>query len=122
MKTILTTEEELVSLIQTSLRSIIREELSSLMKADQANSKTEFLSRKQVAHILGITLPTLNSYTKTGKVSAYRIGRRIRYKRNEVEKSLRLIRTGLGGSSDNQVNASSGVNRGVKTDKNDVRK
>jgi|JI6StandDraft_1071083.scaffolds.fasta_scaffold360801_2 excisionase family DNA binding protein len=52
----------------------------------------EFLTRKQTATILGISLVTLNEWTKEGKIKGYRIGSRVRYKRNEIEQSLLIIK------------------------------
>ncbi len=58
----------------------------------------EYISRKTTAQILGISLPTLNDYTKKGLVPSYRIGSRIRYKKEEVFSSLnqRQFTKGLG--------------------------
>lgn len=51
------------------------------------------LTRKEAAQLLGITLPTLRQYTRRGHVTGYRIGTRVRYRRNEVLNDLRRIRT-----------------------------
>lgn len=51
-------------------------------------TENEFITRKQTAQILGISLPTLNDYTKRGVIPSYRIGTRVRYKKEEVLKSL----------------------------------
>jgi excisionase family DNA binding protein len=57
--------------------------------------KTEtFLSRKEVAKLLKVSLPTLNEYTKEQKVKGYRIGARVLYKQSEVESSLLRIKGG----------------------------
>lgn len=53
----------------------------------------ELLTREQAAQLLGITLPTLRDYTRRGYVTGYRIGTRVRYKRNEVLDNLQRIRT-----------------------------
>lgn len=53
----------------------------------------ELLTRDQAAQLLGITLPTLRDYTRRGYVTGYRIGTRVRYKRNEVLDSLQRMRT-----------------------------
>ena len=52
----------------------------------------ELLSRQRAAELLGITLPTLRDYTRKGMVTGYRIGTRVRYKRNEVLASLQRMR------------------------------
>ena len=51
------------------------------------------LTRVEAAQLLGITLPTLREYTRKGFVTGYRIGTRVRYRRNEVLNDLRRIRT-----------------------------
>lgn len=56
--------------------------------------ETEFVTRKQAAKKLGVSLPTLSDWTKTGKVKGYRIASRVRYKLNELEQSLSQIQTG----------------------------
>jgi len=56
--------------------------------------ETEFLTRKEAAKILGVSLPTLLDWTKTGRVQGYRIATRVRYKRAELETSLTQIKTG----------------------------
>lgn len=48
----------------------------------------EYITRKETAQILGISLPTLNEYTKRGLVPSFRIGSQIRYKKDEVLKSV----------------------------------
>jgi len=58
-----------------------------------AGKPTQFLSRKEAAKLLGISLPTLSEWTKTGLVKGYRIARRVRYVRAEVESSMKAIRT-----------------------------
>ena len=52
----------------------------------------DYISRQDAADILGVSLHTLNAWTKDGKVPAYRIGSRVRYIRSEVESSLKKIK------------------------------
>lgn len=53
---------------------------------------TELLTRKEASKLLGISLPTLLDWTKSGKIIGYRIASRVRYKRSELENSLSQIR------------------------------
>lgn len=53
----------------------------------------ELLTTDQTAALLGITRPTLREYRRKGYVTGYRIGTRVRYKRNEVLDSLQRMRT-----------------------------
>jgi excisionase family DNA binding protein len=50
-----------------------------------------YLTRKQVAKKLHISLPTLNEYTKTGKLKGYRINGRVLYKKDEIDNALTSI-------------------------------
>lgn len=50
-----------------------------------------YITRQEAAEILHITLPTLLTWTLDGKVKGYRIGRRVLYKKNEVEQSVTAI-------------------------------
>jgi len=75
------------------LKKLISETVQEQIEhIQQPPPKTELLTRKEAAEILGVSLPTLHYWTKDGKVPAYRIGNRVRYKRNEVLNSLRKIR------------------------------
>jgi len=51
-------------------------------------NQSEYITRKEVAKLLKITLPTLHDWTKQGFLQSYRIGNRILYKLKEVEQSL----------------------------------
>jgi excisionase family DNA binding protein len=53
-----------------------------------------FLTRVQTAKLLGVSCPTLLDWTRKGRVPGHRIGKFIRYKRSEVESSLKAIKTG----------------------------
>ena len=46
------------------------------------------LSKKEVTELLGITMNTLDKYTKSGTIPAYGLGSRIIFKRSEVLQSL----------------------------------
>src|SRR5436309_340315 len=52
------------------------------------NNQFDYLTRKEVAHLLKITLPTLHDWTKNGLLKAYKIGTRVLYKPNEVKDAL----------------------------------
>lgn len=50
--------------------------------------KDELLTRNETAKLLGISLPTLHTWSLNGKLTAYRINTRVRYKRVEVMSAL----------------------------------
>ena len=77
-----------VSELKELISETIQEQIGQIQKP---LPKTELLTRKEAAEILGISLPTLHYWTKDGKVPAYRIGNRVRYKRDEVLSSLQKI-------------------------------
>jgi len=51
---------------------------------DQATLDVMFLTSKQAANLLSISLPTLRKYRKAGIIPAHQLGNRILYLRNEV--------------------------------------
>jgi len=55
------------------------------------NNQSEYLSRKEVAKLLKITLPTLHDWTKQGWLKAYKMGTRVLYKQDEIEASLHQL-------------------------------
>lgn len=77
------------------LRALISETLEvQVNRILEEQTKTvfpELLTRKETAKILGVSLVTLNEWQKTGKVPAYRINTRIRYKSAEVLNCLSLL-------------------------------
>lgn len=51
-------------------------------------NQSNLISRKEVAALLKISLPTLHDWTKSGLLTSYRIGSRVLYKLSEVELSI----------------------------------
>ena len=76
------------------LESIKKELHTSLQALVPVKESTEYLTRKEAASLLSISLPTLNEWQKQGIVQGYRIASRVRYKRSELETSLTQIKTG----------------------------
>lgn len=64
-------------------------------KLDQRNTphpkKNNYLSRNEVCKLLKISLPTLNDWSKLGRLQSYKIGNRVLYKQDEVENSLHQV-------------------------------
>lgn len=48
----------------------------------------KFVTRADVAALLKISLPTLNDWTKQGWLQSYKIGNRVLYKLDEIEKAI----------------------------------
>jgi len=76
--------------LKTVITDAIKEELIKVNEVTKTK-EPEFLTRNETSTILGISLPTLNEWTKSGIITGYRIGTRIRYKKEEVHNSLKEI-------------------------------
>jgi len=79
-----------VSELETLIENSVKKALEGLKPE---KSETELITRQETAQILGITLVTLNSWSKLGKIPSYRIGTRVRYKKSEVLESLNKVST-----------------------------
>lgn len=81
--------------LKTEISEDVFNKISGLLEKAQTTTTppTEFITRKQAANLLRVSLPTVNDWTKTGKIKGYRIGSRIRFKRHEIENSLAQIKT-----------------------------
>lgn len=55
------------------------------------NKQSDYLSRKETAQLLKITLPTLHDWTKIGILKAYKIGTRVLYKEAEIKEALEKV-------------------------------
>ena len=73
-------------LIKQHLNELLRQ--ISEIKEIISEMNSELMTRKQVADLLQISLPTLWDWTNKGIIPAYRIGNKVRYKRNEILKVL----------------------------------
>ncbi len=79
--------------LKKELLEAIKLEISSALAATAANKpELEYLTRHQTAQLFSVSLGTIDEWTKSGKLIGYRIGRRVRFKRNEVLNCLSTIR------------------------------
>jgi len=78
--------------LMESIRATVRAELAAQAKPAAAGD-TIYLSRHEAAGKLKITLPTLSTWTKTGRIKAHRIGRRVLYKSAELDQALAPVKT-----------------------------
>lgn len=83
-----TTKSEFKSLISET----VREELNAILDSSKKD-ENRLLTRKDVAKILGISFPTLNTWTKTGIIKALRINgtTAVRYRQKDVDDVLKNI-------------------------------
>jgi len=77
--------------LKESILSDVRAELQLIAQNFQPKKQPEYLTRKEVAKILKVSLVTLTDWNKKGVLKPYRLGNLIRYKRSEVEESLIAI-------------------------------
>ncbi len=70
----------------------VKEQLVEFFNKGKAPDN-RLLSRKEVAKLLGISLPTLHRWTMDGTIKAFRVGRSVRYKMSGVEDALKNIQS-----------------------------
>ena len=79
--------------LKTEISQEILDRITPLLEGvNKPTPSTELLTRKEASKLLGVSLPTLLDWTNTGKIIGYRIASRVRYKRSELENSLKQIR------------------------------
>jgi len=71
---------------------VLKEELSTFFNKE-SKKDNRLYSRKEVAKMLGISLPTLHTWTKEGTIKAFRIGNAVRYKAEDVELALQNVQS-----------------------------
>lgn len=57
----------------------------------------KYLTRKETAEQLNVSLPTLNTYTQKNLITGYRFGVRVMYKQSDIEAALTKMNYGRGG-------------------------
>ncbi len=75
----------------TDLVALIEEKVKQLFQENQLDKevpKDEFLTRREVSELLGVSLVTLHKWDKKGILKPSRIGRRVRYLKSDVLNSL----------------------------------
>jgi len=78
--------------LQDLIAETLREQLISFFKKDK-EPDNRLLTRKQVAERLGISLPTLNLWTKEGIVPAVRLNSSVRYRMSDVESAMKDVKS-----------------------------
>lgn len=76
-------KDELISEIANQVVQKIRENLPQ-----KTDCNSDLIKPAETALLLKVSLVTINQWTKEGKLTAYRMGRRKFYKRDEVIKAL----------------------------------
>ncbi len=76
------------------IAAAVAEQLTPVIEQLNQNNKgynEEYLTREEVSKLLKLSIPTLNLYTKKGLIKAYKIGKRVLYKRAEIDEALRQM-------------------------------
>ena len=87
-------ETILISLPLNQLETLINNSIAKALKEysdlqNQSEKKgQEYLTRKQVAKKLHLSLGTLDVYVKKGLINSYKIGHRVLFKSDEINESL----------------------------------
>ena len=75
---------DLSHLIENAVKNAMAEQL-------EPKQADELITRQQAADLIGVTLPTLHTYTRRGIIPTYRIGRNVRFKKSEIIESLSKV-------------------------------
>ena len=84
------TFEDLPIALELALEKLtqIEHKLADLKEYFEPKEPVELMTRNEVAEYLKVDLSTLWNWTNKGKLTAYGIGARVYYKRNEIEQCL----------------------------------
>jgi len=76
------------------IREVIREELEAIkVIKEKPPTKEAYLTRKETAAKLRISLPTLGEYVKKGILKSAKIGSRVLFDEADVLEAIRTIKT-----------------------------
>ncbi len=82
--------EMFVELVEPGLRAIIRDEVRrAIDQARQQEKPERMLTRREVSQMLHVSLPTLWSRVKEGKINAAKNGRRVLFAESEIKRYLK---------------------------------
>ena len=79
------TKEELFQHIETVIENSLTAKLTRFIDELSKVKKVDYITRKQAAALLRISLPTLSSWTKLGIVTSVKIGTRVLYRSDILE-------------------------------------
>lgn len=85
---IVTTEENIRSIIIDALHEVFPLGLSSMIGPPQEEENDELLTREEAAEMLHADLSTLWRWSKTGYLPCIKLGRNVRYKLSAVRHFL----------------------------------
>jgi excisionase family DNA binding protein len=88
-----TTTAELIVKMTAKLRKDRKEDLDYILDKLNFKAPEEYLTRNEVSQMLKVDLSTIYIWTKDQKLIRYKLGKRVYYKRSEIEDALVEIRT-----------------------------
>lgn len=83
---ILEINPEGIDMLSRSVASIVFEKVKDLLETPKNEGK--YLTSKEAAKLLQISLPTLADYTKQELIPSYRISTTVRYKQSDIDEAL----------------------------------
>ncbi len=75
--------------------NVLVDRLVVKMKQMEKEKEPRFYTRKEAAELLHVTLPTLNEYTKQGRLKSRRINGRVLYDANEIDNAVENFHKGM---------------------------
>ena len=83
--------QQLETLIEQTVRRCL--EGTQLTEHITPPEENNYCTRKETAKLLGISLVTLHKWSVEGLIPSYRIGSRIRYKKDEINNALVQVKS-----------------------------
>lgn len=80
-----------VERLSEMIREAVREEMRKMQLPNWREQSEHYLSRKEVAALLKISLVTLTSWINRGKIKAHKIGGRVLFRESDVKESVAQI-------------------------------
>jgi len=74
--------------LQSSILEGVKTQLQDFKKNFEPKTPVEYLGRSEVAKMLKVNITTIHNYTTKNILTSYQIGRRVLYKRSEVESAI----------------------------------
>ena len=81
----LTTDE-----LSEIIRESVRDEMQNI-RPSKPKSETKYLTRKETARRLKVSLVTLTDWVNRGRIKAHKIGGRVLFRESDVEEALAQI-------------------------------
>lgn len=74
--------------LKNSIIQEVKNELDALKLHLQPQKQTKYLTRLEVCELLNVTLVTLHTWNKNGKLKAFGIGGRVLYRQEDIENAI----------------------------------